>query len=155
MSVLELFGMSLSTLWLILLVVFALAEAATVSLVSIWFAAGALAALLASLVTDSLVIQIPLFLVVSALCMALVRPLTRKYFTARASATNLDRLIGTDAVVIETIDNLAATGQIKASGQVWTARSASDEAIPVGTTVTVLRIEGVKMIVQAREPVTA
>ena len=149
----ELFGMSLSSLWLILLVVFALAEAATVTLVSIWFAAGALVALLVSLVTDNLVIQILAFLVVSALCMALVRPLTRKYFTARASATNLDRLIGTDAVVTETIDNLAATGQIKASGQVWTARSDSEETIPKGTIITVLRIEGVKMIVQTKETV--
>ena len=151
----ELLGISMPVLWLILLVVFALAEAATVTLVSIWFAAGALVALLASLVTDNLWIQIILFLIASGLSLALVRPLTRRYFTAKAQSTNLDRLIGTDAVVTETIDNLAATGQIKASGQVWTARSSSDEAIPVGTTVTVLRIEGVKMIVQAREPVTA
>ena len=147
MSVLELFGISLSSLWLILLVVFALAEAATVTLVSIWFAAGALVALLVSLFTDNLVVQIILFLVVSALCMALVRPLTRKYFTARASATNLDRLIGTDAVVTETIDNLAATGQIKASGQVWTARSENGERIFAGEQVSILRIEGVKLIV--------
>ena len=96
-------------------------------------------------------IQILAFLVVSALCMALVRPLTRKYFTARASATNLDRLIGTDAVVTETIDNLAATGQIKASGQVWTARSLTGAPIPAGTLVQAERIEGVKLIVRAAD----
>ena len=144
----ELFGMSLSSLWLILLVVFALAEAATVTLVSIWFAACALVALLVSLVTDNLVIQILAFLVVSALCMALVRPLTRKYFTARASATNLDRLIGTDAVVTETIDNLAATGTVQLDGVIWTARSVADAPIPAGTRVVVREIQGVKLLVE-------
>lgn len=149
------FGLSLPILWLIALVIFALAEAATVSLVSIWFAAGALFSLVVSLFTDNLVIQIIVFLAVSALCLALVRPLARRHFRPRAHATNLDRFIGMEAVVTEPIDNLAATGQVQVSGQIWTARSEADEIIPKGTTVTVLRIEGVKMIVQARNPVPA
>ena len=146
---------SLSILWLIALVVFALAEAATVSLVSIWFAGGALIAFLVSLFSNSLLAQCIVFLAVSALCLALVRPVARKHFSPRLRATNTDRLIGQEAVVTESIDNLAATGQVKLSGQIWTARSETDETIPVGATVTVLRIEGVKVIVQAQSLVTA
>ena len=149
--------LSMPVVWLIALVIFALAEAATVSLVSIWFAAGALAALVVSLFTDNLFVQCAVFLAVSALCMALVRPLAQKRFSPlpHQRTTNLDRLIGTEAVVTETIDNLAATGQVKASGQIWTARTETDEPVPVGTVVTVLRIEGVKMIVQVMVPATA
>lgn len=149
--------LSMPIVWLIALVVFALAEAATVSLVSIWFAAGALVALVVSLFTNNLFVQCAVFLAVSALCMALVRPLAQRRFSPPPymRTTNLDRLIGTEAVVTETIDNLAATGQVKASGQVWTARTETDEPVPVGTVVTVLRIEGVKMIVQTKVATTA
>lgn len=148
-------SISLSVVWLIALVVFALAEAATVQLVSIWFAGGALIAFLVSLFSDSLLAQCIVFLAVSALCLALVRPVARKHFSPRVHHTNADRLIGGEAVVTETIDNLAASGQVKISGQIWTARSETDEHIPVGTTVTVLRIEGVKMIVRTKSPVPA
>ena len=146
---------SLSILWLIALVIFALAEAATVQLVSIWFAGGALIAFLISLFSGSLLVQCIVFLAVSALCLALVRHVARKHFAPRVRPTNADRLIGQEAVVTESIDNLAASGQVKISGQIWTARSETDEAIPAGTTVTVLRIEGVKMIVQAKSLIPA
>ncbi len=148
------FPISLPILWLIILVVFGLLEAATVSLVSIWFAGGALIALLVSLFSDSLLAQCIVFLAVSALCLALVRPIAKTHFSPRLHPTNADRFIGEEAVVTETIDNLSASGQAKISGQVWTARSETDEPIPLGTTVTVLRIEGVKLIVQAKNLVT-
>lgn len=147
-------SISLSIVWLIVLVVFALAEAATVSLVSIWFACGGLIAFLVSLFSDSLLLQCIVFLAVSALCLALVRPVARKHFSPHLHLTNADRLIGEEAVVTEAIDNLAASGQVKISGQTWTARSEREELIPVGETVTVLRIEGVKMIVQVKNLVT-
>lgn len=148
------FSLSLPILWLIVLVIFALAEAATVSLVSIWFAGGALIALLVSLFTNSLLIQCIVFLAVSALCLALVRPIAKAHFSPRLHPTNTDCLIGIEAVVTETIDNQSASGQVKAAGQIWTARSDSETPIPEGTAVTVLRIEGVKMIVQAKTLVT-
>ena len=86
------------------------------------------------------------------LCLALVRPVARKHFSPPAS-TNADRLLGAVAVVTQEIDNRSATGQVKVSGQIWTARSQGEDPIPVGTSVTVLRIEGVKLIVQAKAPV--
>lgn len=140
-------------LWLIILVFFALLEAATVNLVSVWFAGGALITLLFSLFSDSLLAQCIVFVAFSVLCLALVRPLVKNHFTPHLHPTNADRFIGMDAIVTEAIDNLSATGQVKVSGQVWSARSDTDTPIPAGTTVTVLQIEGVKVIVQAKKPV--
>ena len=102
---------SLPVMWLIILVVLALAEAATINLVSIWFAAGALTALLVSLFCQNFWIQLVVFLLVSTLCLALVRPLAQKKFTPHLRPTNLDLLLGQYGVVTEDIDNLAATGQ--------------------------------------------
>ena len=142
---------SLPVMWLIILVVLALAEAATINLVSIWFAAGALAALLVSLFCQNFWIQLVLFILVSTLCLALVRPLAQKKFTPHLRPTNLDLLLGQDAVVTEDIDNLASTGQVKVGGQIWTARNEVEEPIPAGTIVQVLRIEGVKIIVRVKD----
>ena len=108
---------SLPVMWLIILVVLALAEAATINLVSIWFAAGALTALLVSLFCQNFWIQLVVFLLVSTLCLALVRPLAQKKFTPHLRPTNLDLLLGQYGVVTEDIDNLAATGQVKVDGQ--------------------------------------
>lgn len=113
----------------------------------------ALIAFLVSLFTNSLLTQCIVFLAVSALCLALVRPVARKHFSPRLRPTNADRLLGAVAVVTQEIDNRSATGQVKVSGQIWTARSQGEDPIPVGTSVTVLRIEGVKLIVQAKAPV--
>lgn len=142
---------SLPVMWLIILVVLALAEAATINLVSIWFAAGALVALLVSLFCQNFWIQLVLFILVSTLCLALVRPLAQKKFTPHLRPTNLDLLLGQDAVVTEDIDNLASTGQVKVGGQIWTARNEVEVPIPAGTIVQVLRIEGVKIIVRVKD----
>lgn len=136
-----------AALWLVLLVLFSVAEALTVGLVSIWFAAGALAALLSTFFTDSAWVHIAVFLAVSAVSLAVVRPLTKKYTIPRRVATNADRAIGRTAVVTEDIDNLAARGAVSVAGQVWTARSEAGDPIPAGETVTVLRIEGAKLLV--------
>ena len=145
---------SLPVMWLIILVVLALAEAATINLVSIWFAAGALTALLISLFCQNFWIQLVVFLLVSTLCLALVRPLAQKKFTPHLHPTNLDLLLGQYAVVTEDIDNLAATGQVKVDGQIWTARNEVEEPIPAGSIVQVLRIEGVKIIVRVKDSVS-
>ena len=92
---------SLPVMWLIILVVLALAEAATINLVSIWFAAGALTALLVSLFCQNFWIQLVVFLLVSTLCLALVRPLAQKKFTPHLRPTNLDLLLGQYGVVTE------------------------------------------------------
>lgn len=136
-----------SICWLVALVVLAVLEGVTVTLVSLWFALGALAALITSFFVDNIWIQFAVFLVVSLVTLLVIRPLTRRYVTPKQVATNADRAVGSEGVVTQTIDNRSAQGQVTVSGTVWTARSESEEPIPEGTSVRVLRIEGVKLIV--------
>ena len=139
--------MSYPILWLVLLIAFAGLEGLTAGLVSIWFCAGSLVALVASWFDASLLVQIGLFVIVSLIAMALVRPMARKWIQPKMVKTNADRILDQEGVVLEAIDNLRASGQIKIGGAVWTARSQNDELIPEGVRVRVVRIEGVKAIV--------
>ena len=133
--------------WLVLMVVFLAAEAATVSMVSLWFVAGSLAALLVALLGGGVWLQTLLFLAVSAGLLAGLRPLVRRYVSPKVTATNVDSLVGSTGLVTAAIDNVSAAGQVKLGAMVWTARSTSGEPIPEGTLITVDRIEGVKAFV--------
>ncbi len=135
-------------IWLALMVLFILVEAATAGLTTIWFAGGALAAFLAALVGGDLVVQVILFVLVSLLLLIFTRPLVKKYLNGRTLKTNADSLIGRTAVVSEEISNLRATGTIMIDGMSWTARSESEEEIPVGAEVRIREIRGVKCIVE-------
>ena len=137
--------------WLLLLVVFLAAEAATVSMVSLWFAVSALVALLVALLGGPGWLQGTLFLVISAVLLALLRPLVKRYVTPRITATNVDSVIGSTGLVTAAIDNVSAAGQVKLGAMEWTARSTSGQPIPVGTLVKVDRIEGVKAYVTPAE----
>ena len=137
-----------TVLWLIAVVVFLMVEASTVTMVSLWFALGALAALAVSLFAG-IGWQIAAFLVVSALALACLRPLARKYFKPRITKTNVDAIIGSQGYVTAAIDNMAATGKVKLGAMEWTARSTTGDPIPTGTLVRVDRIEGVKAFVTA------
>ncbi len=139
--------MNYPMLWLVLLVVFAGIEGLTAGLVSIWFCAGSLAALMAAWLHVSFPVQIGLFAAISILTMAVVRPLAKKYIQPGTQKTNVDSVLGREALVIESIDNIRGVGQIKVGGIIWTARS--DDGCPIreGTLVRVERIEGVKAIV--------
>ena len=134
-------------IWLILMVVFLLTEAATVAMVSLWFAAGSLAAMVASLLGAPIWLQVALFLAVSAALLSLLRPLVRKHFTPRLHRTNVDAIVGSRGYVTSDIDNVAATGTVKLGAMEWTARSTDGSAIPRGTLVKVEKIEGVKAFV--------
>ena len=134
-------------LWLIMMVVFLLVEAATVTMVSLWFAAGALAAMIVSLLGGAVWLQAAVFLLASIVLLTALRPLVRKYVTPRLTATNVDSVIGSTGLVTAAIDNVAASGQVKLGAMVWTARSTSGEPISEGTLVKVDRIEGVKAFV--------
>ena len=133
--------------WLVLMVLFLMAEASSVNMVSLWFGAGALAALVAALLDGAVWVQIVVFLAVSGLLLACLRPLARKYFTPRLTRTNVDSIIGTTGLVTVAVDNVSACGQVKLGAMEWTARSSLDQTIPVGTLVQVDRIEGVKVFV--------
>lgn len=134
-------------LWLAALVVFVIAEAATVQLVSVWFACGALVALVAALLHAPLWLQIVLFLVVSAIALAATRPLVKKSLAKSYRPTNADRVLGKACYVTEKIDNIAGSGEVSASGKMWTARSSTGEIIEKGALVRPVSIEGVKLIV--------
>ena len=136
-------------LWLAALLGFLVVEGLTVGLVSIWFSAGALAALLLSLWVENIWAQIACFLAVSALCLAAFRPLALKYLNpARRTPTNADRVLGMEGMVTQAIDNLRSTGTVQVRGMDWSARSAGEETIPAGTRVRVVRLEGVKLFVE-------
>lgn len=142
--------------WLAMIVVFLLAEASTVALVSTWFAVGSLAAMLMALTGAGLGFQITIFMIVSAICLTALRPLVRKHIKPRLTKTNVDALVGTTGLVTAPIDNVMAQGQVKLGAMEWTARSESGEPIPQGTLVKVVRIEGVKAIVSpVKETVNA
>ena len=142
-------------IWLILAVVFLLAEAATVTTVSLWFAGGCLAAMVVALTGGSLGFQVFVALAVSAGLLACLRPIVRKHFTPKLTKTNVDAVIGSRGYVTADIDNLAATGTVKLGAMEWTARSTAGTAIPAGTLVKVDKIEGVKVFVTPVEITTA
>ncbi len=135
-------------LWIILAVAFLIVEFGTVSLVSIWFVGGSLAALGAYYLGAPLWLQVLVFAAVSLVLLLLLRPFLRKFVNPHKVPTNVDALIGKEALVTEAIDNLAAVGTVKVDGVVWSARSASGAHIPVGTVVAIQAVEGVKAIVK-------
>ena len=138
--------------WIAALIFFIIVEAATVGLASIWFAIGALAALICALLHGPIWLQVVWFLAVSVATLILTRPLVKKYVNGRTVPTNADRNIGRTATVTERIDNLAGTGAVKVDALTWTARSVSDEqTIEPGTTVVVREIRGVKLLVEPKE----
>lgn len=134
-------------LWFALLVIFVVTEAATVNMVSAWFAVGSLASLITALLGGKMWLQIVVFLVVSAVMLALLRPIAKKYFTPRITRTNVDAMAGKTCLCVTAIDNLAGSGQVKIGDVEWTARSTTGEPISVGTEVKIDRVEGVKVYV--------
>lgn len=141
--------------WAALTVVFIIVEAVTVQLLTIWFAVGSVAALVASLLGATTVWQCIIFIIVSLLILVLTRPYVKKMIENRTEPTNADRCIGKEAVVSEKIDNRAGQGQVKIAGITWTARSEDDSVIDVDEIVKVERIDGVKVIVSKIKKETA
>ena len=134
--------------WAAAIVVFVVAELATVGLASIWFALGSLCALIAALLGAPIWLQIVWFVIISVAALVSTRPLVRKYINGKTQATNADRVIGHTAVVKERIDDLAATGAVLADGKMWSARTVDGSAVEAGALVTVRAIQGVRLIVE-------
>ncbi len=134
--------------WIIVMLVFLGVEAATVGLVSIWFAFGACAALIATALKANLVLQIVIFLAVSGLSLLALKPLAKRTLQVRKKPTNADRVLGVICSVTQDIDNIAGTGAVTAEGKTWTARSLTGVNIPAGAYVRVDSIQGVKLIVE-------
>lgn len=134
--------------WLILFVIFAALELVSLGLTCIWFAVGALAACVTSLITDNWIIQAIVFIIVTVVVLIFLRPIAIKYINNKAEKTNVDSLIGKKVKVLEDIDNVNVKGKVSINGMEWTARSAEGNIIKKDTLVEVMEIEGVKVIVK-------
>ena len=134
-------------IWLILMVVFLIMEAATVQLISTWFAVGSLAAMIVALLGGEVWLQILVFLTIAIVLLALLWPMARKHLKPKLVATNADALIGRICLVTEAIDPLEG-GRVKLGDVTWSARTEAGNTIPVGSQVRVLRIQGAKVFVE-------
>ena len=141
----------MSTVWLALMIVFLVGEGATAAVTTIWFAAGALAAMIASFLGAQVWLQSVIFGVVSVVLLLALRPFIKKYITPKQTKTNIDAIIGKEGLVTQRIDNIAGTGKVKLDGMEWSARSTSNEPVEEGTLIKVDRIEGVKVFVSVLE----
>ena len=135
--------------WLVLLIICIGIEVATMGLTTIWFAGGALVAIFAAVVGAPIWLQAVIFIVVSLVLLFFTRPIAVKYFNKDRVKTNVESMVGRQAIVISEIDNLQGIGQVTVGGQEWSARSAEDQVkIAVGAVVVVVAINGVKLIVR-------
>ena len=135
--------------WLVLLILFIVIEVLTMGLTTIWFAGGTLIAVLATLLGAPVWLQIILFFAVSLVLLFFTRPVAVKYFNRDRVKTNVESMVGRQAIVISEIDNIQGIGQVTVGGMEWTARSCDDKVrIPAGAVVNVVAIHGVKLIVR-------
>lgn len=140
---------SMTAVWLVAMIVLLIIEGIVPGLVSIWFAIGAFAAMISAILGAPLWLQVLWFFAVSILTLCLTRPFAKKYVNSRATPTNADMLIGKECVVTEAIDNVLGTGAVTVGGKVWTARTEEpDGKAETGKVMTVVRIDGVKLIVK-------
>ena len=138
--------------WLSMIIVFLIIEMITISLVSVWFVGGALAAFLVAFFTQQLWIEVIVFLAVSIALLLLLRPLARKLAVKQKDqmVSGAKAMIGRQAVVTEEIDNVHAKGAVQINGQYWTAKTELfKDKIPKDTIVKVIDVDGVKLIVKA------
>ena len=137
-----------SIIWLGLMIVLLMIEVATLGLTTLWFAGGSLVAFFAALLHAPVFVQVLLFLLVSIVLLYFTRPIAIRYLNKSRVRTNVETIIGKEAVVTQAINNLHAQGQVVVGGMEWTARtSTNEETIEKDTIVVVKRVEGVKLIV--------
>ena len=141
----------MTIVWTAAIIVFGVVEAVTAGLVCIWFAVGAVAALVAAFIGVPLWAQIAVFLVVSAAALAATRPVLKKITQGKVTPTNADRVLGEIAKVTETIDNENSAGAVYVDGKTWTARSVDETVIPKGSRVKIEKLQGVKLLVKPVE----
>lgn len=143
------YELSMNMVWLAAAIILLIVEGLAPGLVSIWFALGALAAMVSAMLGAPLWLQLVWFALVSVVSLILTRPLAKRYVNARAVRTNADMAIGQDCVVTEAIDNVLGRGAVSVGGKIWTARMCeADGKAEKGAVLRVVRIEGVKLIVE-------
>ncbi|MBE6989967.1 MAG: helix-turn-helix domain-containing protein [Ruminococcaceae bacterium] len=137
-----------TTVWIVAIVIFGVAEAMTAGLVSVWFVIGSVAALITAACGGAVWLQVVVFFVVSIAALLVTRPLVRRLSRRDNVATNADRVLGGTARVTEVIDNSIPTGAVYVDGKTWSARSEDGSVIPVGSRVRITRMEGVRLFVE-------
>lgn len=143
-----LFQIPMLYIWFVVIVICCALEAITFALCSVWFAAGGVIALIAASFGATVPQQLFVFVLFSAIFMVLIRPLCRRFLFAKQEPTNADRIIGETAVVVEDIDNLRRTGQIRVYGQIWAACSVDADVILKDAIVRIVAIQGAKAVVE-------
>lgn len=144
--------MTMMIIWLVVLIIAVVVEVLTMGLTTIWFAGGALVAIVATLLHVPIAVQVILFFIVSLLLLFFTRPVAVKYFNKDRVKTNVESLVGKQAIVISEINNIQGTGQATVNGHQWSARSMNNNiVIPAGAVVNVMSINGVKLIVKEDE----
>ena len=139
---------NMSFLWIFIIILAAVTEAFTNQLVSIWFVFGGILALITSLFTPYLWMQIAVFVVVSLFTLIFTRPFIKKFIALKKTNTNIDRYIGEKVKVLEEINNEEKTGLVSISGVVWNARSVDGLIVPKDEYVIIESIEGTKLYVK-------
>lgn len=141
--------MELWVLWLIIIFILIVAEVSTVNLVSIWFIASGIVSLIISIFYDNFFVQFAVFVVLGIILLLTTRKFLEKLMKAKEDTkTNLDRIIGSTAVVTEPISK-NEVGEAKVEGKKWSA--ISKENLEVGEEVIIEKIDGVKLIVRKKE----
>ncbi len=145
-------SINMTIVWLVLLVILIVIELITMGLTTIWFAGGALVAALLSIPETPILWQIIAFLAVSLLLLFFTRPVAVRYFNKDRVRTNIESMVGRQAIVISEINNVEGVGQVNTGGMEWSARSSyNNKVLPVGAVVTILGVDGVKLIVEERK----
>ena len=148
----ERFSQTAILFWLAAIVILLVMEIISLGLTTIWFAGGALVAFVLAVFNVPVLIQVFVFLVVSLLLLIFTRPIAVKYFNKDRARTNVESMIGQQAIVLSEIDNIQGTGRVTVSGQEWSARTMADDIkLPVGAVVIIKDVKGVKLIVEERK----
>jgi len=152
MDMATILGGSAILFWLAVMVVMLVIEIITLGLTTIWFAGGALVAFVLAMLNAPLMVQIFAFLIVSLLLLIFTRPIAVKYFNKDRIKTNVETMIGRQAIVVSEVDNLQGIGRVTVGGQEWSARTVQDGiTLPVGAVVIIKEVKGVKLIVEERK----
>ncbi len=134
--------------WLIASGIFFVGEIVTVGFLLFWFGIAGLITMVVSLFTSNIIIQSVVFLVTSVILILSTKPFVKKFVNKETIVTNANSLIGKKAIVIQEINNLQGTGQIKIGGEIWSAQNETDSVISENQEVEIIKIEGVKLIVK-------
>ena len=140
--------MSNCIVWLVILAVMIVLEIFSLGLTTIWFGIGAIGAAIVSWMGYGIWVQLIVFAVLSVIAMAVFRPLAVKYLNKDKEKTNIDGVVGEVVVVTKEINNEMAAGEVQRNGMSWTARSQDGRVIPEAERVTVVSVQGVKLIVK-------